>query len=206
MSPGDGEFADLRLAAKAADRQKAAREQWPAFEARLRDLGYGSKAIARAFSSLSGRGSVAEALQVLEHTNRSSRAVALSFEVKEPSGNYSTGKGLAITSVERDGHEIRVSYDFDMTPPLGLGAVFDTDGPRGEAKDDLGNVYRQLGSHFGLAADDASVVADERACGGFALPLPDLAATELRIRITWNTTLASIWEAPAGETVVSLRN
>jgi hypothetical protein len=41
MRPGDGGFADPRLAAEAADRQKAGCEQWPAFEARLRALGYG---------------------------------------------------------------------------------------------------------------------------------------------------------------------
>ncbi len=35
MKPGEGQYQDLRLAAKAADREKAAEEQWPAFEKRL---------------------------------------------------------------------------------------------------------------------------------------------------------------------------
>ena len=46
----------------AADRGKAAKQQWPAFEKRLRELGYSPLAIAHAFSTLSGPGSVAEAL------------------------------------------------------------------------------------------------------------------------------------------------
>ena len=59
----------LRLAARAADREKAAALQWPAFEKRLTQLGYGPKAIAHAFSTLSGPGSVAEALAALKrHT------------------------------------------------------------------------------------------------------------------------------------------
>jgi ABC-type Fe3+-hydroxamate transport system substrate-binding protein len=37
----------LRLAAKAADREKAAEKLWPAFEKRLKELGYGPGAIAR---------------------------------------------------------------------------------------------------------------------------------------------------------------
>jgi hypothetical protein len=64
MKPGRDEFG-LRLAAKAADREKAARQEWPALEARLRELGYSPKAIARAFRTLSGPGSVAQALDVL---------------------------------------------------------------------------------------------------------------------------------------------
>jgi hypothetical protein len=67
MRPREGEFESLRLAAKAADREKAAEKERPAFEARLTELGYGPLAIAHAFSSLSGPGSVAEALEVLKH-------------------------------------------------------------------------------------------------------------------------------------------
>lgn len=37
MKPGEVEFEDLRLAAKAADRGKTGKEQWPAFEKRLRE-------------------------------------------------------------------------------------------------------------------------------------------------------------------------
>lgn len=56
----------MRLAAKAADRAKAADELWPEFERRLKELGYSARGIARAFSVLSGPGTVDEALHVLE--------------------------------------------------------------------------------------------------------------------------------------------
>jgi hypothetical protein len=56
----------LRLAAKASDRAKAAERQWPAFERRLRDLGYSPRSIAHAYSILSGPGTVDEALRALQ--------------------------------------------------------------------------------------------------------------------------------------------
>ena len=65
MPSTDDQFG-LRLAAKAADRAQAAQEQWPAFEQRLRDLGYSARSITRAFSILSGPGTVDEALDALE--------------------------------------------------------------------------------------------------------------------------------------------
>jgi hypothetical protein len=58
----------LRLAANGADREKAAREQWPAFEEHLKRLGYSPRLIMRAFCVLSGPGTVAEALQALKDT------------------------------------------------------------------------------------------------------------------------------------------
>jgi hypothetical protein len=61
MRPSEDEFG-LRLAARAADRAKAAEQQRPASEERLRQLGYGPRAIAHAFATLSGPGTVAEAL------------------------------------------------------------------------------------------------------------------------------------------------
>ncbi len=64
MKPTEDEFG-LRLAAKAADRAEAAKQEWPAFEERLRQLGYGPRAIAHAFATLSGGGTVDEALEVL---------------------------------------------------------------------------------------------------------------------------------------------
>lgn len=66
MRPAEGEFECLRLAAKGEDRAKAAEQERPAFEARLRELGYGPWAIAHAFSTLSGPGTVAEALETLK--------------------------------------------------------------------------------------------------------------------------------------------
>ncbi len=69
MRPGQDEFG-LRLAAKAADRGKAASQEWPAFEKRLKQLGYSPRAIAHAFRTLSGGGTVAEALEALERADR----------------------------------------------------------------------------------------------------------------------------------------
>jgi hypothetical protein len=65
MPATDDQFG-LRLAAKAADRAKAAQQHWPAFEQHLRQLGYSPRSIAHAFSILSGPGTVAEALDALE--------------------------------------------------------------------------------------------------------------------------------------------
>jgi hypothetical protein len=64
--PGRDDEFGLRLAAKAADRAKAAQRQWPGFERRLRALGYTPQSIAHAFSILSGPGTVADALDALE--------------------------------------------------------------------------------------------------------------------------------------------
>jgi hypothetical protein len=60
----------FRVAAKAADREKAASQEWPAFEERLRQLGYSPRAIAHAFTTLSGPGIVAEALEALVRADR----------------------------------------------------------------------------------------------------------------------------------------
>jgi len=68
MKPVNDQFG-LRLAAKAADRATAASRERPAFEKRLSKLGYGPRAIAHAFSTLSGPGTVAEALETLEREN-----------------------------------------------------------------------------------------------------------------------------------------
>ncbi len=206
MRPGESEFPELRLAAKAADRQKAARERWPVFEARLRALGYSPRAIAHAFSVLSGSGTVDEALQVLERTDRSSAPVALRFVVHDPPGNYSTGKGLTITFVERDSNVLRVGYNLGVMP-FAVDHALAAQRPRFEAKDDLGNSYRDVGGHFlGLAANHDPVPASAGACGGFTLALPDPAACELRIRMSWNPTLRALWDEPARETVVSLQS
>jgi hypothetical protein len=190
MRPGKDEFG-LRLAAKAADREKAVRQEWPAFEERLRELGYGPRAIAHAFHTLSGPGTVAEALEVLKGMSRpESPPIALSFEVTETRGGPSAANGVTIASVGRDDFGIRVNYD--IVPPPGFGSH----GPRGEAKDDLGNDYDYLGSAFGLARGGWR--------GALTMPLPPPAATMLRIRITWDASLSSIWEGPALEVRVSL--
>ncbi len=145
MGSGKDDFG-LRLAAKAADRGKVASPEWPVFEERLTELGYSPRAIAHAFSTLSGPGTVAEALQVLKSMSQpGSDPIALSFEVTGARGDASVANRVTITSVERHDFGIRVNYD--AAAPLGLGSH----GPRGEAKDDLGNDYDNLCSHLGLA-------------------------------------------------------
>ena len=100
------------LAAKAADREKAAEKLRPAFEKRLRELGYGPRAIADAFSTLTGPGTVTEALADLAQNERleRSRAVPLDFETAEQQAGLPVGHTLTITSVERDDHAIRIRY------------------------------------------------------------------------------------------------
>jgi hypothetical protein len=68
MRPGEDKFG-LRLAAKAADRERTASQLWPAFEARLSQLGYTPRSITHAFSILKGPGTVAEALEALTRRN-----------------------------------------------------------------------------------------------------------------------------------------
>ena len=94
MRPGEHEFG-LRLAAKAADREKAAGLEWPAFEERLRKLGYGPRAIAHAFRTLSGPGTVAEALEVLRAPKPESHLTTLSFEVTETRGRTESRSRLS---------------------------------------------------------------------------------------------------------------
>jgi hypothetical protein len=70
LMPANEDESGLRLAARASDRAKAAEQQRPAFEERLRQLGYGPRAIAHAFRELSGPGTVDDALEALKHKRR----------------------------------------------------------------------------------------------------------------------------------------
>jgi hypothetical protein len=82
VRPNEGLIESLRLAAKAADRAKAAEVLWPVFERRLKELGYGPRAIAHAFSGLAGPDTVAETLAELAQNAETerSRPVPLDFE------------------------------------------------------------------------------------------------------------------------------
>jgi hypothetical protein len=60
------EWESLRIAAKAVDRAKVADKLRPGFENGVKALGYTPLGIAHAFSLLSGPGTVAEALEVLD--------------------------------------------------------------------------------------------------------------------------------------------
>ena len=209
MRPPPGEWDSLRLAAKAADRENAAEKSRPAFENRLRELGYSPLAIANAFSTLTGPGSVAEALEVLRAPMHESHPIALTFEVTETRGRPSAANRITITSVERDSSAIYVNYD--IVPPPDLGA------PRahGEAKDDLGTDYHDLGGHFGITGStDSTGRANTRGHGALKMPLPPPEATMLRIRIRWeapgvirmpwDASPPSIWNTPAHEVRISL--
>jgi hypothetical protein len=190
MKPAEDAFG-LRLAAKAADREKAARQEWPAFQERLTELGYTPRAIAHAFSTLSGAGTVTDALEVLEGMSRpESPPVALRFELIETSSGPAAANRPTITSVERDDLGIHVKYG--LAAPVAVGSH----GPRGEATDDLGNEYNNLGGHLGLARDGWR--------GQLTMPLPPSGATTLLIRITWDPPRSSTREIPAHEIRVSL--
>ena len=213
MGPSKGEFESLRgsrrLAAKAADRDEAAQQEWPAFEKRSRALGYGPLAIANAFSALNCPGRVAEALEVLRAPMPESHPIALTFEVTEARGGPSAANRVTITSVERDCSAIHVNYDIVPPPDLGSPPA------QGEAKDDLGNDYHYLGGHFGITGSiDSTGHANPRGHGGLKMPLPPPEATMLRIRIRWEASGVirmpwdavppSIWNEPAHEVRVSL--
>jgi hypothetical protein len=70
----NSEWGSLRLAAKAADRERAFREYWPAVAAQLRHSGYSSWGIAQAHSVLSGGGTVNEAVEALRSDEEVTRA------------------------------------------------------------------------------------------------------------------------------------
>jgi hypothetical protein len=138
-----------------------------------------------------------------------SHPIALTFDVTETRRDPSAAHRATITSVERDGSVIHVNYD--VVPPPDLGSHV----AHGEARDDLGNDYRDLGGHFGISGGtDSTGRANTRAHGRLKLPLPPPAATTLRIRIRWEPSSVirmpwdasppSIWSAPVHEVCVTL--
>jgi hypothetical protein len=196
MRPAPGEWDDLRLAAKAANRGKAAEKLWPAFEKRLNELGYGPLAIAHAFSSLTGPATVAEALAELAEKARFERSttVPLDFETVEDEPALPVGYSLTITGVERDDHGIHIRYT--IHPPLPRQA-----GPRCEARDDCGQEYTNTGgAFFGLAGP----VDCTTSVGGLTMPLPQEHASLLRVRFSWSQDSTSLWQRPAHELRIAL--
>lgn len=180
----------------AADRGKAAEKLWPAFERRLKELGYGPRAIAHAFSSLSGPATAAEALSGLAENARFERStpVSLDFETVEEQPALPVCHSLTITGVERDDRGIHVRYT--IHPPLSRQAG----GPRGEGRDDCGQEYVDLGGHFGLAG----TVDGTNFVGGFTMPLPQEKASLLRVRMSWSSGCTSLWQRPAHELRIAL--
>jgi hypothetical protein len=103
---GEDEFS-VRLAAKAANREKAARQEWPAFQERLRELGYGPRAIAHAFRSLSGPAPWPRHSRCSRGRHRPNRIPSLRFDVTETRGGHSAPNAVTITSGERD--DVRIA-------------------------------------------------------------------------------------------------
>jgi hypothetical protein len=196
MRPTPGECDSLRLAAKAADRAEAAETLRPTFETRLRELGYSSLAIAHAFSTLTGPGTVEEALAELRENERLEWIVPvpLHFEVVEQEPGLPVGHLLMINGVEREARGIRITYE--VWPPLPSRA----DHPRVEGRDDCDREYRRFGQSIGLARsrDRATTL------GSFVVPLPQENASRLRVRISWSESSVSLWECPAHELRITL--
>ena len=194
MKPVPAEWESLRLAAKAADREKTGEMLRPEFERRLIELGYGPRAVAHAFSILTGPGTVAEALAELARAEQEDRAqaVALDFETVEEQPALPAGHTLMVAGVAREPYSIRISYM--VRPPLPPGAG----GPHAEARDDYGYQYDALGGGLGLA--DAA----DHTTGFLRLPLTEPRPALLRVRISWSQEPKPLWERPAYELRIKL--
>jgi hypothetical protein len=168
----------------------------PAFEKRLKELGYSPLAIAHAFSSLTGPDTVAEALAELTQNARMerSRPVPLAFETDEQEPGLPVGHSLTITGVERDRGGIHITYE--IRPPLASLA----DRPRVEARDDCDQEYRRLGESLGLAGSKGRTII----IGDFMMPRPQPHASLLRVRMSWSHDPTSLWERPAHELRIAL--
>lgn len=196
MKPTPGEWDSLRLAAKAADRGKAAEPLRPAFEKRLREWGYSPLAIAHAFSALTGPDTVEEALAELKENARLEGIVPvpLDFDVVEREPALPAGHSLTITGVERDGCGIRITYE--IRPPLSPGPR----PPRVETRDDCDQQSGGLGGSIGLAGSKDCTIT----LGSFTAPLPQHHASLLRVRMSWSQDFTSLWERPAHELQIRL--
>ena len=196
MRPDPAESESLRLAAKAADRAKAAETLRPAFEERLKHLGHSSRATAHAFSALTGPATVEEVLAELDRNERLERTapVPLDFEVVECEPALPDGYSLTITGVQRDGLGIHVTYE--IQPPLPSPA----EPPRVEARDDRAQEYRDLGGAIGLAGPP-----DHTITRGF-LTFPDLPAqaSQLHVHMSWSASFPSLRQGPACELRIAL--
>jgi hypothetical protein len=196
MKPAPGQCDSLRLAAKAADRGKAAEALRPAFEKRLRELGYSSLAVAHAFSALTGPDTVEEALAELKDNARLERIVPvpLDFDVVERDPALPAGHSLTITGVKGDGRGIRISYE--IRPPLSPRPR----PPRVETRDDCDQQSGGLGGSIGLAGSKDGTIT----LGSFTVPLPQQHASLLRVRMSWSQDFTSLWESPAHELRIRL--
>lgn len=168
----------------------------PAFGERLRDLGYGSRAIAHAFSTLTGLGTIEEALAELEENARLERVVPvpLDFEDVDREPALPVGHALTITGVQRDARGIRITDE--IRPPLSA----QPGPPRVEARDEHDQQYRGLGTSIGLAGPQDRTIT----VGSFMVPPPKLHASLLRVRMSWSKDSTSLWRCPAHELRITL--
>jgi hypothetical protein len=196
MRPTPEECDCLRLAAKAADRGKAAEALRPAFEERLGELGYSSLAVAHAFSALTGPDTVEEALTELTQNARLERIVPVprAFDVVERDPALPAGHSVTITGVERDGRGIRITYE--IRPPLSPRPR----PPRVETRDDCDQQSGGFGGSIGLAGSKDRTIT----LGSFTVPLPQQHASLLRVRMSWSEDFTSLWERPAHELQIRL--
>lgn len=195
MKPVPEGWESLRLAAKAADREKTGEMLRPEFERRLMELGYGPRAVAHAFSILTGPGTVAEALAELARAERADRARALPlfFETVEDQPALPAGHSLTITGVEREPYSIRISYA--VHPPLPP----DAGGPHTEARDESGHTYDPLGGGLALAHPV------DHTKGFLTLHLPPPNASVLHVRMSWSQEAQPLSERPAYELRITLQ-
>ena len=184
------------MAAKASDRAQAAEALRPAFERRLGELGYSSRAIAHAFSALIGPDTVEEALAGLTEHERQERVepVPLEFEIVEREPALPAGHSLTSTCVERDGRGIRITYE--IQPPLSP----PSHPPRVETRDNCDHQSGGLGASIGRARSEARTIT----LGSFTVPLPQEHASLLRVRMSWSQGFTSLWEHPAHELQIRL--
>jgi hypothetical protein len=196
MKPAPGQWDSLRFAAKASDRAKAAEALRPAFERRLSDLGYTSRAITHAFSALTGPDTVEEALAGLTEHERQERVepVPLEFDIVEREPALPAGHSLTVTGVERDGRGIRITYE--IQPPLSPLSH----PPRVETRDNCHHQPRGLGASIGVARSNARTIT---LCS-FTVPGPLQHASLLRVRMSWSRGFTSMWKHPAHELQIRL--
>lgn len=120
--------------------------------------------------------------------------VPLKFETIEKAPGLQSGYSLTVLGVERDIYGVRINYE--IVPPLPRGPL--VRGPHGEARDDRGREYDDVGGAFGLAEPG------DRTDGVLTMPLPLEDASLLDVRMSWSAVDGSLWEQPALALRISL--
>jgi hypothetical protein len=120
--------------------------------------------------------------------------IPLRFETIEKAPGLPPSYSLTVLDVERDIYGIRINYE--IVPPLPRGPLAPR--PYGEARDDRGGEYDDVGGAFGLAEPG------DRTDGVLTMPLPSEDASLLDVRMSWSPEDASLWERPALAIRISL--